>query len=185
MTPRTFWIIFLKIIGLWLLFSSLSQIPQFISSIFYSGPFGGNEMFYVSLFSLLIFAIIIFLVLRFLIFRPNIIIDKLSLDKGFEEERFEINLHRSSVLSIAIVVIGGIMLVDSLPELLRQIYIYFQAQSSYGFPGEKSPAGWIIFYFIKVFIAYYLITNYTLITNYIERNRRKNQPAETENEKLT
>jgi hypothetical protein len=106
--------------------------------------------------------------------KPEIIINKLKLDEGFEEEKFEINLHRSTVLSIAIIIIGGLMLADGLPELMRQIYVYFQMQNAYDYPADKSPSGYIIFYFIKVFIGYYMVAYHRLVVNFIEGMSRKN-----------
>ncbi|MGZ5242707.1 MAG: hypothetical protein ACXWW0_02420, partial [Bacteroidia bacterium] len=167
--------------GLWLLYSSVLLIPQYFSLLFSSPPFE-DAVFYIGLLSLGSFVFIVFLILRFLVLKPNIIINRLKLDEGFEEEKFELNISSSSVISIAVIVIGGIMIADSLPDLMRQIYNYFQMQSTGGFPAEHNPAGWIIFHFIKILIGYFLITNHAVIANYVQSKKTKTDHADVDAE---
>ena len=51
---------------------------------------------------------LVIIALRLCLFRPDIIIDKLALDKGFTEERFEINIHRSTVLTLAVILTADV-----------------------------------------------------------------------------
>ena len=57
---------------------------------------------------------LVIIALRLCLFRPDIIIDKLALDKGFTEERFEINIHRFTFLTLAIILTGAAQLDFSL-----------------------------------------------------------------------
>jgi hypothetical protein len=113
------------------------------------------------------------LVLYFCLFRTDWIIDKLKLDKGFKEEKFELNIHRSSIYSISIIVIGGLVLIRSFPQLIRQLLIYFQ-QGSLPRDYSSNPTwSFILLNFIETLIGLYFITSSRTIANFIERQRRK------------
>ncbi len=173
MTPRSFFSVFIKILGIYLILSSITVIPQFISTFFLVTSNAGENLVNVilTILLLLLTLFVFFLILRYCIFRTDIIIDKLRLDQGFPEEKFELNMHRSTILSIAIIVIGGIMFIDALPGLCQQIFTYTQ-QRNIRFL-EYPNTGWIIFYFIKTLAGYLLMTNSRQVVNLIERQRKK------------
>lgn len=105
MTPKSFWTILIKLVGVWLLFSSLSSIPQIIGLLYNSfNSFGNSSSDFtlseiiVPTFMLLLGLSVYFIVFLILIFKTNLIIDKLKLDRGFSEERFELNISQTSVL---------------------------------------------------------------------------------------
>jgi hypothetical protein len=102
------------------------------------------------------------------VFKTAWLIDKLHLEKGFSEERIEFNIPHSTVLSIAIILIGGLMFVDSLPQLCRQIFSYFQQKDMFM---QNISSGWIIFQFVKTIIGYLLMTNSRFIVNFIDRKK--------------
>jgi len=113
-----------------------------------------------------------FLVLYLCIFKTDWIIDKFRLDKGFSEERIELNMHRSSVYYIAILVIGGLVLIKSFPQLCRQLILYFQ-QSSLPVDYSSNPTWSFIFlYFIETMIGIYFLTSGHTIVSFIENQRR-------------
>ena len=117
--------------------------------------------------------IFFFLVLYLCLFRTEWIIDKLQLDKGFSEEKFEFNMHRSSIYAISIIVIGGIILLRSFPDLCRQIILYFQ-QSSLPRDYSSNPTwSYILLNFIQTLIGVYFITSNRTIVDFIENQRRK------------
>jgi hypothetical protein len=58
--------------------------------------------------ALLVTLAIFLLLIRLLVFRPTWIIDKLKLDKCFREETIDLNVKSTTVLTIAIIVIGFI-----------------------------------------------------------------------------
>jgi hypothetical protein len=169
MTPKTFWTIFLKIIGIYLILNSLTLIPQFISSFAFS--YGQDFTFGLIMifFAILILTIIYFLILRYCIFKTDWIINKLKLSDGFSDDKIELKIHRSTVLSISIIVIGGIVFIDSLPQLCKESYQYFQQHST----SMNPSAGWLIFYFIKTIIGILLMSYHRMIVNFIERKRKK------------
>ncbi len=161
MKTKTFWIILIKILGLSILFSSLTVIPQFFSTL-YSTFQNGNNYTEISFFLILILFIYL-LILRFFVFKPEWIIDKLKLEKNIEE-RINLNIKASTILNISIAVIGGVMLAGSIPMLCETLFEFFR-QSSLFIDFENSK--WIVAYFLKSLIGYLLFTNSKTVTKLI------------------
>jgi amino acid permease len=170
MTIRTFWTIVLKILGIYLVLDSFKVIPQFISTLstFSSDP-DQTRMVFIWTFVYLLSTVGLYVFILWLfVFKTAWLIDKLHLERGFAEERIEFNIPRSTVLSIAIILIGGLMFVDSLPQLCRQIFSYFQQKNMFV---QNLSSGWIIFQFVKTIIGYLLMTNSRFIVNFIDRKK--------------
>jgi hypothetical protein len=188
MTPRSFFSIVIKVIAIYLILASLSLIPQMFGTIMfwfqpsYGGVHAGELL--VGILILLLAAGFYIFFLRLCLFKTDWIIDKLHLDQGFDEERFELNIHRSTVLKIAVIVIGAIMIVDSFPMLCKQLYSFIPSNEPHTVFGDNPSKGWIIYYFAKFFIGFSLMSANRPIVNYIERKRKGPaiKPAETTEE---
>ncbi len=178
MTPRTFWRILIKILGLWIVLDSFGVIMQFISTFVYINRADSFYGMIMILFLLIITAGVYFLILRYLIFKTDFIIDKLELDKGFTEEKFEINMHRSTILSIAVIVTGALIFVDTLPAFCRQIFLIVQQKNEMEHFKNDPNTGWIILFTAKLFISVLLMIYSRHIVNFIELKRKA--PAENE-----
>ena len=171
MTPRSFWMILIRIIGLYIILDSLSAIVPFLSNMYYAGHQTGADLL-VSVAGFVLIISLYFLLFWYLVFRTETVIDKFQLDKGFTEEKLEINIHRSTILKIAVIVIGGLLFIDSLPILFKEIFMYFQlSRPDSGFK-ENPTSGWIIYYLVKSSIGIYMMTNNRTVVNFIERKRR-------------
>jgi hypothetical protein len=108
----------------------------------------------------------------YLIFKSELIIDKLQLDKGFDEGTIQLNMHRSTILSISIIVIGGLIVADEIPNLCRLLFGYFQEMRMT--KGQTTPAiSYAVFAAVKIVIGLLLIGNQKDIVNYIENRRKK------------
>jgi hypothetical protein len=170
MTIRTFWILFLKIIGIYFVLGSIEVVAQFFSATYYLFVTESTETIiksgvYVSM-AAIFFTYI--LVLFFFVIKPNLIIDTLKLDKGFDEEKIVLKNNSSSILRIAVILIGGLMFVDSFPSLCRSVFAFFQQESLFR---NYPKAAWIIFDLLKTIIAYLLLTNSKLIVKIIEKQK--------------
>lgn len=168
MTIRTFWTLFLKILGIWLILSGLTVIPQFISAFAFFGE-NHQDNFFAAIYIIAILLLTVglyFVVLKLLVFNSNWLIEKLKLDKGFQEEKLDLNITLKTVLTIATIVIGGLILVDALPMLCKQIFTFMLQKSVFR---EDPQFSWIIFYFIKALIGYLLMTNSKAVINYIDK----------------
>lgn len=173
MTPKSLFAILIKVLGLYLVLSSISLVPSVISILY---AIGSQTSFNISFsFTLFIFALTLtlyILAIKYCLFRTDWIIEKLSLDKHFTEEKFDINIHRSTVLKVVTLVIGGLILVESLPPFCQELYIYFGQDESFGPLGENKTVSRVILNGVKLLIGYFLFTNSSLVVNVIEKQRK-------------
>lgn len=170
MSIKTFWTMLIKILGIWLILESLSVLSSAFWAIPWDTPFAEYilAIIVIIILTLAIYGIILWL----FVFKSSWLIDKLRLDKGFTEEKIDLNVQRSTVLTIAVIVIGGIMLIESFPELCRQIFIFIKQKYSY----IDSPVySQIIFNGVKAVIGFLLITNNRTVVNFIDKETIKKQ----------
>ena len=168
MTIRTFWNLFIKILGIWLVLSALTVIPQFARMLTFFGTNSEGRLLGIGItIGLFLLTIGIYaLILRLFIFKTDWLIDKLHLDKGFTEEKLELNIQRSIVLTIATIVIGGIIFVDSFPLFCQQVLLFIQQDNLFR---ESPKSGWIIFYLVKTILGYLLMTNSQFVVRFIDK----------------
>lgn len=170
MKVKTFWLILLKVIGIFLVLRGVNVITSSVTtfSVFvarYSAP----KDFIWHGFTMLSILAVYFFILYLFVFKTDWLIDKLHLEKGFDDDRIEINTQLPGILSVAIIVIGGIMLIDSLPQLCKQIFTFFQMKSM---SNESKTSGLIILHLVKAVLGYLLMTNSKRITTYINKRAR-------------
>jgi cellulose synthase/poly-beta-1,6-N-acetylglucosamine synthase-like glycosyltransferase len=180
MKVRTFWLILLKIIGFFLALQGVNMVLYSFGSLtfVYSLKNTTESIIWVTL-SIIFTCAFYFSILWLFVFKTSWIIDKLSLEADFDEEKIEINISLPSIMSIAIIVIGGIIFVQSLPQLCKQIFTFYQ-QKSILMLRESPTAGWIILYFSQAILGYLLMTNSKQITTFI--NKRACSDSTNENE---
>ena len=174
MTIRTFWTIFIKILGIWLVLDCLTVVPQFFSTVFFTNSETDIQTTAMWIGIMLVTIVFYFLVLRIFVFKTNWLIDKLNLDKNFAEEKIDLNISSHTVLRIATLMIGGFILVESLPAFCKQLFSFYQQKSIFR---EYPSTGWIIYHFIKSLIGYLLLTNSKTIIEFIDR-QTKEKPIE-------
>lgn len=173
MTIRTFWAILLKILGLSLVVKGVYVILNLIMtlSVMYDrSETKGMELIWsgISISGVvLVYAFILWL----FVFKTSWLIRILRLEKGFDEERIDLNIQLSTILTIAVIVIGGIMIIDSLPQLCQQVFMFFQQKSIL----KESPAtGLIILHGTKLVLGYLLMTNSRAIVKFINKRSSEN-----------
>lgn len=172
MTIRTLFNIILKILGIFFIKDFLSLIPQLFSVfLFVTKADSVGDAIWTFVFSLLML-FIYGLVSYYLIAKSNLIIDKLELDKGFDQDSIALNVHRSTILSIAVIVIGGLLVADEIPNFFRKLYLYFQEKRmTYG---QTNPTiSYSVISGVKIAVGLFLMTGQRQIVNFIERQRKK------------
>ena len=122
--------------------------------------------------STLLILLVYGLVSYYLVFKTEIIINKLKLDKGFDQETIPLNIHRSTVLSISIIVIGGLIVADEIPNLCRQLFSYFQERRM-NYSHTNMTLSYSVLASAKIIIGILLMTRQRQIVNFIERQRKK------------
>jgi hypothetical protein len=169
MAPRTFFKISIKLLGIYMVLASVTVVLPQITTIIFAFSTNDNDSLLMLIFVLLLVTGLLYLLLHFCLFRTDWVVDKLALDKNFPEENFAINMHRSTILKISIIVIGGFVIIDSLPNFCEQVFRY---QSSTRF-GQTQYKGWFVLYGVKIIIGYLLIRFNQPLLNFIEYNRKK------------
>ena len=172
MTIRTFWTIFIKILGIWLVLDCVTVIPQFISTLFNTDSNDTGQDFALSIVLLLLTIGSYLFILRLFVFKTAWLIDKLHLNKGFDEEKIDLNIQLSSILTVTTIVIGGLMFVDSLPQLCKQTFVFFQQKNRFS---ESPTSGWIIFHLAKTILGYLLMTNSKQVVSFIDKQTDHNE----------
>ena len=168
MTLRSLSSIVLKIIGLFFIKDLLDTLPQLITVVGFivnAGDFPTNIFPFLS-FALIPLSYIIFSYA--FIFKTEVIIDKLKLANGNNQETVSINIHRSVILSISIIIIGGLLVVEGIPNLCQQLFRNYEG-SEISYPKFSD----FILPITKIIIGLVLITKQRQIVNLIELKRKR------------
>jgi hypothetical protein len=167
MTGHSIWRILIKLSGLSLLINLFEVIPTAAIGAF---TYPGFETIGLLL---LVFTLYISFI-RFILFKSDWIIDKLRLDQDFSDERIEINLEKSTIYTIVILIIGGIIFINAFANLVCEIMVYINNNRfiESGYYDNSILSANVIFYSVKTVIGYLLIRNVRKITTYIDSNKR-------------
>ncbi len=99
-----------------------------------------------------------------LIFRSNYLIGKLRLASGFDQDEIQPNINRKTIIGIATIIIGGLILAESIPALLRQIYFYYVS-----FGAANLDISYFVFCGAKILIGLLFLGEQKRIVNFIAR----------------
>lgn len=171
MTVKSLFTLVLKIVGLLFLKDILSLSSQVITIVFFANNNStDNTSITLLLTTLLLFSHL--LVAFLLVFKSDIIIEKLQLTQGFDQDPLPLNVHRSTILSIAVIVTGGLLALDEIPNTFRLLYSYFVTRSRFIYSGSENFT--VIFVsVIKIAIGLLLIKQQRQIVNFIELKRKQ------------
>jgi hypothetical protein len=171
MTIRTLFSIILKVLGIFFIRDILTLIPQLLSVFLYmTKAEGAIEAIWTLLSTVLIFSVYS-LVTYYLIFKADWVIDKLQLGSSFEEQTISLNIHRSTILSISVIVLGGLIIVDEVPNFCRALFSYFQEKRMTN--GQTNPSlSYSVVSAGKIIIGLLLLGSQRQIVNYIELRRK-------------
>ncbi len=167
MSSRSFFQIFFKISALLTIVSSIGVLIESLQSIVSFFSYRDYTILFIAIISivLLVFAV------YFLLFKGDYIINKLQLTDNIDEH-LSIKMHRSQILSLAIVIIGGYTIVNEIPIFCHSLYAYWQEgtmEHSYSYT-SKGP---IIYSSARLLVGLLLLGNTKLIVNYLELRRKK------------
>lgn len=167
MTPRSLFVIIIKVLGIYMLKEVIFSGVNVFNNIFIETT-GYYKYGYFGLWPSVLAFIIYISLFILLIFKSEVIIDKLRLDKDFYEEQFSLSMDNFMVLRIGIIVAGLFLLIDSVPNLCKDVIAYYQAYTSNIFSETKNyNAQGIGYSGVKVIAAYILLVNSNYIANFI------------------
>jgi hypothetical protein len=132
MSIKNLFNIIIKVIGILFIQNIIAYVTA-MSSVFmmYTSHEKTWQMFdvlKVSVISLFVYLLLLWL----FIFKTDYVINVLKLEKAFDEETLPLNMHRSTILSLSVIIIGGYMLINGIPDVIRQLYDVFKHKSEFG-----------------------------------------------------
>jgi hypothetical protein len=172
MTPRSLFNIILKVLGVFFFRDILVYLSQLLG---FATQLGKPEDIPELLWTVLTMALVLVVEAFFsylLIFKTEWFIKVLKLERGFDQETIPINMHRSTILSISIIVIGGYLVANEIPNFCRQLFVYIQEKRMTH--GQTNPKiDYTLVSGFKILVGSLLIAEQRLFVNLIERQRRK------------
>jgi len=184
MTYRNLFNIVIKILGIFFLKTTIELIPQFLQLIQFIK--NSASSFSTSVFDTVyvIFSVIAMLAFDLifsyvLIFKSNYAIDKLKLTSGFDQETIPMETDRKTIIGISVIIIGGLILADSVPLFLKQVYNYYiRRKINLGMPSTVSDTPYLILYGAKIIVGLLLMGEQKRITGLIYKytDDKRNTP---------
>ena len=166
MTKHDFLTMMFKLFGISLIASVLfTTVPALMFS--FDEPDAGIVLKVIS-------SIVLFMFLTWLlIFRASSLVDWLRLSKGFAEDRIELgNLKPEEIVSIATFIVGGLLLIDNIPDVISQVYWNLREEiSRMKFPAADKHL--LINDSVRVLTGILLISNYDVVARFLVRKNPK------------
>ena len=111
-----------------------------------------------------------------LIRKTDTLINWLKIDKGFDDDRIEIgNFNSLGIVKLALIIIGGFLLLDYLASFLNYTYLAFKKEVSpnglnalESYDGQVDYFQWTISG-INLILGYVLLTNYNRIALWLDK----------------
>ena len=175
MSKRDFFRIVLKLFGLYsLILTVFNFIPVNIGYVIY--PLEPIAFLWI-----IGATILVVLLYVLLIRKTDNVIDWLKIDAGFDDDRMEIgNFNAIGIVKLALIIIGGFLVIDYLPSFLHYSYLAFKNEvsqgglnilESYGNNGQVDYFQWTVA-IINIILGIILLTNYKRIAYWIEKGNK-------------
>jgi hypothetical protein len=173
MPPSSLFNLILKIIGLFFIRDILESLSHTLSVLVYMPQYSSaSEATYnlaVSLPPLVLYTLLVWL----FIFKSDSLVNLLKLDKNFPQSHVDIRLERKTVLTAAVIIAGGWLLVNEIPEFFRHVIYYYQERKMY-VRMTRPDVSYIVMSAIKIAIGFFLIVFHKPIVEVIEWGKATN-----------
>lgn len=169
MTKRDFFILWIKIFGLLSFVTSLfSAIPGNIALALMD--FDRLSMFWISAAVAVVVGLFVIL-----IFKADKVVQLLKLDKGFDEDRMDFgNLSGTDIMKIGTFIIGGLMILDNIPNFLSHTLFAFKEDIAGEAYDSKANFSWAVSA-INIFLGYILVSNYAFVARLMKTPNKPNE----------
>lgn len=107
-----------------------------------------------------------------LFFRINNLLDKLKLDRGFTQDEFLLEIPKSSILPIALIVVGGLILTNEIPNLCKALYQYIQQKSIQRYTENKPDLSYAIMTGAKIILGLLILGERKRIVEFVEERQK-------------
>ncbi len=159
MTKRDFFILIIKVFGLYSLITSLfSVLPSNITiAVMDSDTF--------TILWIIAALAIVFGLFIALIFKADKVVRLLKLDKGFDDDKIEIgSLKTTDIIKLGTFIIGGLLILNNIPVFLSHSFFAFK-QDIYGHEldfNKQDKFNWAISG-LNLIIGFLLLSNYEFV----------------------
>ena len=174
MKAKDLFTIILKIFGIYLIKDVIISVPPILYAFYSILQLSADVAVFSVFFAILTLAFYCGMV-YLLIFRTNWVISKLQLTSNLRDEPLLVNLHRSSIYTIAIIVSGIVILVFAIPQFVHEFYVWYEFIDS-----REGKYGDVYFDFspllksiAEVIIGLLFLGNQRTLVNFIESRRRE------------
>jgi hypothetical protein len=174
MKTKDFFRLVLKLFGLYSLVIWLFTIlPNNLPFLFLSSG-SGVDFDWLPIVWLVVVTSLLIILFFFLTFRPDFLIEKLKLDKGFDSDTINFqSLNAKNILNVGIILIGGLIVLLSLPPFLSSAYYAIKSavatseeirmQSSL----DNGDYIKLITNLLNIILGYLLLSNYQFISGFL------------------
>ncbi len=170
MEIKTFWTIVLKGIGLWFLVNCFYLFPQFLSVVYLNNSHSDQQLEMGSWLAALAVILLYCLIIRLFLFKSAWVIAKLKLDRNFSTQRIDLNMPGPTVLTMVVVIIGGLVFLQGLPTLLQQLIQFSQQKALLKDYGNLS---WLVYHFLRTLTGFLLMANGRFVAKVIAKQATK------------
>jgi len=177
MSPRSLFNIILKVVGIFFIKDLLMEVANLLPALLFLRKGDFDEMGLYNIGIIVSGFSFYFLIIYILIFKTNWLINRLKLDQNFQQAEPNLNIHRSVVLSIAIIVLGALIIIDAIPLLVMQV-INFIRMKKENVPNTK--IDYVVLHSAKLLIGIFLIAYQRTLVNLIEYKQRRNKSGNQE-----
>ena len=175
MTARSLFDIVLKVLGIYFIKDIILTVPSLFGILYSIGDddiSGTISTLLISLFTLLVYSVVAYT----MIFRSGWVMEKLKLLEKVPEDPIPLNIHRSTVVSIVILLLAIYLIAQAIPLLIRELTKWYQyAQFTKGFFNGMEPFDFsmILVYAAEIILGLLMITYHRQLVNYVELQTRK------------
>lgn len=167
MTKRDFFILIIKLFGLYSLVTALFQVlPLNLSFLAHD-----HSLLMVS--SVAVTMLLVIGLFTLLILKSDKVVSFLKLERGFDGDKFHLgSLTASEIVKISCVVIGGFLIIDNLPLFINQVVILFKTdlQTMNFQPNSKFT---LFIYGLNLLLGYLLLTQLNTIVRLLRIDNKK------------
>jgi len=177
MTPRTLFIIILRVLGILSIKELFIAIPQLISTV--AMYFGFSDSFGLIAVVISLLTVALYLWISYtLIFKADYLVVKFGLDQNFAEPTLQLNISIPSILRIAVIITGALLLISEIPELCRIVYVNL-LRRNLSFIENSSP-DWspAVFSGVKIILGLLIIGERKRILVFLESKSVAEEKAE-------
>jgi hypothetical protein len=170
MKINSFWVILLKILGLWCIYIFLKQLTMisYFVTLFQSEQTNGLQNFSLGIY--IVMMILLVVIIKILLFNPHWLIEVFKLDQGFVEETLSFDIKNITVIRIAIIIIGGLLLIDTTPLFISNVVAYLNIK---GYDHDTKMYDPLVPIIINMVLSLILLLNSSGIVKFIDKRINK------------